>query len=37
MAKMESWHYELIQKNISYLSAKGAWLFDEIERPIFEG
>jgi len=37
MAKMENWHYELIQKNISYLAANGAWLFDEIERPIFEG
>lgn len=37
LAKMENWHYELIQKNLSYLTAKGLWFFDEMERPIFEG
>ncbi len=37
MAKMEDWHYELIQKSINYLADKGIWFFDEIERPLFEG
>jgi rubrerythrin len=37
LANVENGHYELIDKTLSYLTNKGMWLFDEIERPFFEG
>jgi erythrin-vacuolar iron transport family protein len=37
LAKQENHHYELLQKTQQYLRDKGAWFFDELEKPMFEG
>jgi len=37
LADQESRHYEGIQKTLHYLQDKGAWFFDDLEAPFFEG
>lgn len=37
LAEDENSHYLFLSKTQEYLITKGAWYFDEIERPMFEG
>jgi len=37
LAEQENGHYELIQTSLTYLTDKGAWYFQELEKPMFEG
>jgi len=37
LADQENGHYELIQTSLTYLTDKGAWFFQELEKPMFEG
>jgi len=37
LAQQENGHYELIQTSLTYLTDKGAWFFQELEKPMFEG
>jgi len=35
LAKEENKHFTLLQKTYEYLSQKGSWLFDDLEKPHF--
>lgn len=37
MAKEENKHFTMLQKSHEYLSSKGMWLFDDFEKPSFDG
>ena len=37
LAGEENKHFLLLQKTYQYLSSKGMWLFDDIERPMLDG
>ena len=37
LAQQESKHQEVLQRTRDYLASNGMWLFEEFERPIFEG
>ena len=37
LAGEENRHFVLLQENYNYLTTGGSWLFDDWEKPIFEG